>query len=71
MKNSEATSYSDGWTINEQYKHDNKWKRGTKYPRTGGMGENNPFTVQSRKKERENGHDIFYRSKRDPNYDDD
>ena len=30
---------------------------GTKYPRTGGTGENTPFAVQSRKKERDNGHD--------------
>ena len=30
---------------------------GTKYPRTGGMGESTPFAKQSRKKEREDGHD--------------
>ena len=30
---------------------------GTKYPQTEGTGENTPFTKQSRKKERDNGHD--------------
>ena len=30
---------------------------GTKYPQTGGMGENIAFTKQSRKKERDNGED--------------
>ena len=30
---------------------------GTKYPRTGGTGENTPFAIQSRKKEQDNGHD--------------
>ena len=32
-------------------------KGGTKYPQTGGTGENTPFAVQSRKKERDNDHD--------------
>ena len=39
---------------NEVNKHDNKWKRGTKYRQTGGTGENTPFAKQSRKKERDN-----------------
>ena len=39
-----------------------KWKRETKYPRTGGTGENTPFAKQSRKKERDNGHDKVSRS---------
>ena len=30
---------------------------GTKYPQTGGTGENTPFAIQCRKKERDNGHD--------------
>ena len=30
---------------------------GTKFPQTGGTGENTPFAVQSRKKEQDNGHD--------------
>ena len=29
---------------------------GTKYPQTWGTGENTPFAKQSRKKERDNGH---------------
>ena len=33
-----------------------KWE-GFKYPRWGGMGENTPFAIQSRKKEQDNGHD--------------
>ena len=32
---------------------------GTKYPPTEGMGENTPFAKQSRKKERDNGHDNY------------
>ena len=37
--------------------HDNERLSGTKYPRSGGTGENTPFTKQSRKKERDEGHD--------------
>ena len=33
-----------------------KWE-GMKYPQWGGTRENNPFALQSRKKERDNGHD--------------
>ena len=32
-------------------------REGTKYPRSGGTGENTRFAKQSRKKERDNGHD--------------
>ena len=38
-------------------KRANTDRGGTKYPQTGGTGENTPFAVQSRKKERDNGHD--------------
>ena len=31
---------------------------GQKYPRSAGTDENTPFAVQSRKKERDNGHNI-------------
>ena len=31
---------------------------GTKYPQTGGTGENTPFAIQGRKKEQDNGHDM-------------
>ena len=31
------------------------------YPRTGGTGENTPFAVESRKKERDNGHNNLHR----------
>ena len=32
-----------------------EWE-GTKYPQSGGTGENTPFAKQSRKKERDKGH---------------
>ena len=31
---------------------------GTKYPQTGGTGENTPLAVQSRKKKRDNGNNM-------------
>ena len=32
-------------------------REGTKYPQSGGTGENTPFAKQSRKKEQDKGHD--------------
>ena len=34
-------------------------REGTKYPQTGAMGVNTPFAIQSRKKERDNGHNTL------------
>ena len=36
-----------------------KWE-GTKYPWTGGTGENTPFAKQSKEKEWDNGHNMQY-----------
>ena len=38
----------------------NENERGWKYPQLGWMGENTPFTEQSKEKERDNGHDTCH-----------
>ena len=46
---------ADLWVVNTNMISNERGR--TKYPQTGGTGENTTFAKQSRKKERGNGHD--------------